>query len=519
MLSWYSAFVKISSHRASNILILTMSLQDAINALKRKDFVSAREIIASENAATYGLQHYLILGLAELALQDWQAALKTFAEATKRFPNHAPFWFNRAIAEENLKLFDAAIESQKQCLAHDPDYAEAYGNLSNLLRSKGRFANSENMARQALVKDASKGDALNCLGLALAKQGKFDEARSSFQEAHRTAPDNPDILSNHANLETEVFNFDEAWKLFAAARALEDKPVIRHDEGLARLLSGDFKRGFELFEARLELPAALRLAPSFPCWHGENLKGKKLLIIAEQGFGDTIQFCRYQKFLPDGDLVWAVPKNLVRLLTPALRGTVVDEKSALPACDFYLPIMSLPLETKAYLLPSVEPYLTAPASPALPRGKHDLKVGLVWAGSRTHQRDYERSIPVKFFEPLINSVKADFYAPFTGDAVNEIGDLPITRLDKLIMDFADTAALLKQLDCLVTVDTAVAHLAGALGIKTFLLLSACPDWRWGIKGETTPLYSSMTLVRQETYGDWADVIERLSPMLNPARWG
>ncbi len=494
-----------------------MPLQDALNALKRKEFALARKILTSENATSFGIQHYLILGLAELVLQDWQAALKTFIEATKRFDSHAPFWFNRGVAEENLKLFDAAIASQERCLALAPDMADACGNLSNLYRRKGRFAESESMARKALALGAAKGDALNCLGLALAKQGKFDEARKTFQDAHRAAPDNPDILFNHANLETEVFDFGEAWKLFAAARAIEDKPVFRHDEGLARLLSGDFKRGFDLFEARLELPNALRLISSYPRWKGESLKGKKLLIIAEQGFGDAIQFCRYQKFLPDGDLVWAVPKNLVRLLTPALRGTVADEKSVLPACDFYIPIMSLALHAPLPIPPREGEgiYLNAPATPALPQDAHDFKIGLAWAGSRTHQRDHERSIPLKFFKPLLDSVKADFYAPFTGEALEEIGDLPITRLDNLITDFADTAALLKQMDCLATVDTAVAHLAGAMGVKTFLLLPTCPDWRWGTKGETTPLYPSMTLVRQTAYGDWADVIERLIKIIRP----
>ncbi|MFA4994629.1 MAG: tetratricopeptide repeat protein [Bdellovibrionales bacterium] len=497
-----------------------MPLKDAINALKRKDFAEARKLIAREDAATYGIQHYLILGLAEMSLQEWQAALEAFTAATKRFPNHAPFWFNRGIVEENLKLIDAAIASHERCLALAPDQAEACGNLSNLYRNKRRYADAENMARRAMEKGADKGEALNCLGLALAKQGKFDEARDAFLQAHEAAPDNPAFLSNHANLEIEVFHFDQAWKLFTAARAIEDRPVFRYDEGLARLLSGDFKLGFKLLESRLLMPNALRLIPSYPRWKGERLKGKKLLIIAEQGFGDVLQFCRYQKFLPDVDLVWAVPKNLVRLLSGSLRGDVVDEKSLLPRCDAYVPILSLAHETKDVFLPAMEPYLRAPMAPALPAGTHKLKIGLVWAGSRTHARDNERSIPLRLLEPILNSVNADFYAPFVGDGLEEIGKYPVTRLDDLISDFADTAALLKQMDCLVTVDTAVAHLAGALGLKTYLLLPRCPDWRWGILGKTTPLYPSMTLVRQKTYGDWTGVIEKLLPILkiNLARW-
>jgi ADP-heptose:LPS heptosyltransferase len=167
-------------------------------------------------------------------------------------------------------------------------------------------------------------------------------------------------------------------------------------------------------------------------------------------------------------------------------------------------------------------YLSAPLTPVLPTGKFARKIGIVWAGSKTHKRDDERSIPLKFFEPVLSGVRADFYAPFLGEALEEIGDYPITRLDALISDFADTAALLKRMDCLVTVDTAVAHLAGALGVKTYLLISKCPDWRWGTEGEKTALYPSVTLVRQTEFGDWKGAVEKLLAMLkgvSPERRG
>ncbi|MFA5040218.1 MAG: tetratricopeptide repeat protein, partial [Bdellovibrionales bacterium] len=239
-----------------------MSVSQALEALKRKDFAAARNFMAEEDLSAFSFQHFLIKGLSELALEEWADACQTFTEATKRFPDYALFWLNRGIAEENLKQIDAAIVSQEKCLALNPLQVEACGNLSNLYRVKGRFAEAEAMARRALAGVAIKADALNCLGLALDKQGEFDEARASFMQAHMIAPQNPAFLANHANLEMETFNFEEAWKLFAAARAIEDKPVFRHDEGLARLLSGDFKRGFELFEARLEMPNMLRLIAS-----------------------------------------------------------------------------------------------------------------------------------------------------------------------------------------------------------------------------------------------------------------
>ncbi|MDR3425420.1 MAG: tetratricopeptide repeat protein [Alphaproteobacteria bacterium] len=516
-----------------------MSFQKAVEALKRRDFPAARDIIARASAATYGVNHFLVRGLAELALKEWDAALATFAAATKRFPDNALFWLNRGIAEENLFLLEAAIASQERCLTLNPAQAEACGNLSNLYRHKLRFAEAEAMARRALAGGAAKGDALNCLGLALCRQGKFDEARKTFIQAHEADPDHAAAFVNHANLEVEVFDFEAAWNLFAAARALDDQPVFRHDEALARLLAGDFERGWELFESRLEMPRALRLHPPCPRWKGEDLGGKKLLIIAEQGFGDVIQFCRYQEFLTEGELVWAVPKSLIRLLTPVVHGAVLDERGPLPECDYYVPILSLALRTGKNRRDSLSPLLggegwgeggleeytpasnaplapkrrTTPSALHLPTGKHQRKIGLVWAGSPTHLRDHERSIPLQLFAPFLSAVEADFYAPFSGAALKQIDDLPVTPLDSLINDFADTAALLRQLDCLVTVDTAAAHLAGSLGIKTFVLLPRSPDWRWGVAGDKTIWYPSLTLLRQPTNGDWQSVIGDLTTLV------
>jgi hypothetical protein len=211
-----------------------------------------------------------------------------------------------------------------------------------------------------------------------------------------------------------------------------------------------------------------------------------------------------------------VPKSLQRLLAANLPGHVYAENDAIPAPDFYLPIMSLPLALKKFQFKQAPPtpYFSWPASaPPLPDGPGN-KIGLVWAGSGTHERDFERSIPLAQFAPLFEKIPACFFAPFTGYGLKRIEQWPILKLDKLIGDFADTAALLQQLDYLVTVDTAVAHLAGALGVKTYLLLPYAPDWRWGTKGNTTPWYQSFTLLRQPQPGDWESVIGQLIESLS-----
>jgi len=489
-----------------------MTVESALEAIKRKDFTAARALIGSDYPS-FTLQQFQIKGLAELACHDWQAARETFTIALDHFCTQSSFWLNRAIASENLGLIDEAIDGYEKCLALPPIPPEAYGNLSHLYRRRRRFGDAQAMAQLGLDKGLAKGDSLNALGLALWQEGKFEAAKAALEEAHQADSTNAHILANLANLACDQLRFETAWPLFAQARALEDLPVIRRDEGMAHLLAGDYQRGWELFESRLDLPKALRFLPPCPRWKGEPLEGKKILILAEQGFGDVIQFSRYQTFLPSGDLIWAVPAPLIRLLSHVLRGTVLDETGPLPACDFYTPLLSLPLLTD-HVKPVASTLALKPSEiPLLPQGAGKRKIGLVWAGSRTHERDHERSITLQALQPLLQEHRYDFYAVSTADTSQEIGDRAMIRLDPLIGDFADTAALLRQLDCLISVDTAVAHLAGTLGVKTFLLLPYCPDWRWGPSGETTPWYQSMTLLRQPVYGDWASVIQKVVTLL------
>lgn len=492
----------------------------ALTALRQKDFLTAQGAIAlyaQENSLE--LQHFLIKGLAELALKNWAAAENTFTEATQAFPHQAQLWFNLGVAQENLRKVDEAAESLEHCLELQHGHAEACGNLSNLYRKQLRFDDAEKMAHRAFELGAPKVQALNSLGLALGKQGKFDTATKAFNDALQLEPGNSEITFNLANLAVDQLKFDAAWPLFAAARITSDSPAIRRDEGMARILSGDYAAGWALYEARLELPGALRLHPPCPRYRGEALAGKRLMLLAEQGYGDTLMFCRYGKLLAEqgAELIWVVPNGLHKLLSANLPGKVFAEHVPLPEADYYLPLMSLPLVT-GKIAPAdfpATPYLKAPDQPLLPKAKADkTKVGLVWLGSPTHERDHERSIPLENFIPLFTGLKAQFYAPFTGAGVDKIvNDIqqqtPLMPLAKLIKDFADTAALLQQLDYLVTVDTATAHLAGALGVQTYLLLQHSPDWRWGISSETTPWYSNMTLLRQPRYGDWESVITKL----------
>ncbi|HUY69040.1 MAG TPA: hypothetical protein VMV79_07030, partial [Alphaproteobacteria bacterium] len=383
------------------------------------------------------------------------------------------------------------------------------------------FGEAEEMARRAIAFGAPKAQALNSLGLALGRQAKFAEAEKTLREAMALAPGDAQIAANLANLYVDQLRFEETWPLFVEARAKNDAPAIRHHEGMARLLAGDYQTGWELCEARLQPPVNLRVQPACPRWRGETLIGKKLLLVAEQGQGDTIQFCRYGGLLAKSgaQLAWVMQKSLQCLLAANLPGIVLADDEPLPEADFYLPLLSLPLALGLYAPQNAPPvpYLRAPVKLALPAGDGESrKIGLVWSGSKTHERDAERSIPLARFAPLWEKTGAKpavFYAPFIGEDLEQSANYPVVPLDDFIGDFADTASLLMQLDCLVTVDTAAAHLAGALGVKTYLLLPYCPDWRWGTKGEATAWYASVTLLRQPQPGDWDGVMARLTDRL------
>lgn len=490
-------------------------VSQALAALRQKNYAQARGLIfeyAKFNSLE--LPHYLIKGLAELSLQDWGASQLTFAEAVKKFPHQPRLWINLGMAQENLGHIEEAVEAFEQAMDLSHNFADAYGNLSNLYRKQGRFKKAEDMAHRAYELGAPKAQALNSLALAMSGQGHYQAAARVFEQARQQDAHNPFIIANLANLYVDQLNFETAWPLYAEARALEDHSVIRRDEGMARLLAGDFIQGWPLYEARLDLPGALRTHPSFPRWKGEPLANKKILLVAEQGFGDVLQFCRYGRFLSEqgAELLWLVRTPLKRLLQDNLSGIVLAEDDPIPMADFWLPILSLPYALMKWHPSDVsaEPYIKASVGPRLSLDDSRRHIGLVWMGSSTHARDHERSIDLQRLEPLWGIPSVSFYAPFIGSNLEmACQQVPIQLLGNQIRDFADTAAILKQLDCVITVDTAVAHLAGALGVETHLLLPYCPDWRWGVSGEKTYWYHSIKVYRQASYGDWGPTISQL----------
>jgi tetratricopeptide (TPR) repeat protein len=356
---------------------------------------------------------------------------------------------------------------------------------------------------------------------------------ANFDRVLALEPKNVNALYNRANVLCELRRFDEAFAAFAATLALDPAHAGAHwNEGLARLLLGDFQAGWEKYEWRWQTESQRHQRRDFaqPLWLGnEPLAGKTILVHAEQGYGDTLQFVRYLPQLAalGAKVVLEVQPNLTSLLA-GVKGAsqVIPKGASLPPFDMHCPMMSLPLALKTSLnsIPSNIPYLEAPnerlrkwqdrLSP-----RRGLRVAFAWAGSATHKRDLARSIPLAKLQTLFQAVHAQNNQTIEWLSVQRDlrdGDAEILKvhshvqqLGPALNDFGDAAAVLSLADLVITVDTAIAHLAGALGRPVWVLLPFSPDFRWLLDREDSPWYSSARLFRQPSMGDWDSVITRV----------
>ena len=432
---------------------------------------------------------------------------------------------------------DEAVVHCQQALKLKPDFANAYCNLANAQHDLGLIEEAFINYRRALELKPDSAFAHNNLAVALRENGQIDEAMASFSQALTLKPDFAEAYGNLANaqhylglVEVAVINY---------RRALELKPdfAAAHFNFSTALLSmGQYVEGWSEFEWRWATPHLLKSRCEFtqPQWQGEAAKGKTLLIYAEQGFGDTVQFCRYASLCAARGLrvILVVPPPLVRLLR-SLQGVdqIIAAGETLPNFDLHCPMLSLPLAFKTTLdtIPSAASYLQAEPSQieawrlrlaALPN--KGLRIGIVWAGNPRSDLphlphlaavDRRRSVALEQIEPLLNLSGFQFFS-LQKDSSSELDNLNLTDYMCEMRDFADTAALIANLDLVISVDTAVAHLAAALGKPVWLLNRFDSCWRWLRKREDSPWYPSLKIFRQPKLGDWPTVIENVTEALS-----
>ncbi len=495
------ALALLESDRAEDALRLLSARQNALNGSERAQAVFA--------------DAYRTLGRPEEAIGHYRKVL-TLA------PRNNSARISLGICLQQTNDLDAAIEIYRAAVQQDPDAADALTNLGLALAANGEDGDAQTALERAVALDG-KDPAKHCnLGVFLQNRGDIEAAASCFERAIAAAPDDATAWSNLGNVRQDELRLDEARAAHDRAVSLApDNADLHWNRAMTLLLSGDFTVGFEEYEWRAQTANHAPPQHESPLWDGSDPNGRRLLLIAEQGFGDAIQFIRYAPLLRrrGAEIVLQCHSKLTALFA-TLDGdpTIVETGSPPPPVDAHVPLMSLPhlLETTLDTVPADIPYLRLPPDikpPPRPDRRH--RIGLCWTGNPDHPDNPHRSCPVEAFDPVLARGDIDWrslqFGAAAADASGRIAD--DATWTACLDGFANTAAALQSLDLVITVDTATAHLAGALGRPVWLMLKYAPDWRWMTGRDDSPWYPTMRLFRQQTAGDWTDVIARIETSL------
>jgi FkbM family methyltransferase len=460
---------------------------------------------------------------------DLRGAEKVYRQVLQVTPANANAWCFLGMACHDQRRFDDAVEAYRQALQIQPNFPVALSNLGNTLKQKGKPNEAEDSCREAIRLKPDYSTAHNNLGVALVAQGRLREAGDVFEKALALMPN--DAVA-HANLSAALVRqgkYDEAEASSQQALALNPNYAEAHkNQGIVWLLLGDFERGWPEYEWRWQCAESKMPSYKQPLWDGSPLNGKTILLHHEQGLGDSIQFVRYATALKErgARVIVKVQKPLMKLMAgfPNTDVLVCDDAD-LPDFDLHVPMLSVPgiLKTTLETIPADVPYLAADSS-LLDKWKHRLaayggfQVGIAWQGSPDFHADAQRSVPLRHFAVLAKVEGVRLFSLQKGYGSEQIEALDgafevIDFGDELDGDagpFMDTAAIMKSLDLIITSDTSVPHLAGALGVPTWTALSVSPDWRWFLEREDCPWYPTMRLYRQTTLDDWEDVFARIA---------
>ncbi|MEX0676319.1 MAG: tetratricopeptide repeat protein [Pirellulales bacterium] len=487
------------------------------------------EAIASFRTATRArpllmAAHYN-LGNALRAAGQNEAAAASYREALRLAPEFAEAHNNLGTVLGTLGDDEAAAAAFALAVRLAPEVAEAHHNLGTLMKKTGKFAEAKTLLSRAVELDPGHAPSHFNLGGVLFELREWDQARLCYLEALRLRPDYAEPHCSLGTLCMAKGDYDLALGHFEQALAIQPGLAEAHfNRGMLLLMHGHFAAGWPQYEWRWQLPSGAK-RPTGPQWDGGPLEGRTILLYSEGGLGDAMQFIRYVPLVKarGGRVAVICPRRMIPILSTC-RGVdgFSSDADPRPPFDVHASLSSLPgiLGTELDTIPARVPYLSAPADLVDDWRKQlgddgSLRVGIHWQGNPTFGWDPFRSMPLAEFAPLAEIEGVRLISLQKGPGIEQLARAPFavenlgSRLD-LDAAFCDTAAVIKNLDLVVTSDSSVAHLAGALGAPVWVALSFGPEWRWLLKREDSPWYPTMRLFRQPRFGDWPAVFERMA---------
>ncbi len=451
------------------------------------------------------------------------ATAKLLVEVLRLEPDHFEAHWRLAVALRALGKLSEAARCAHTAIRLRPTQPRLHLLLGAIQRQAGELEAAAESCRGEIAIEPGNAEAHYDLGLVLHTLGRQTEAMAAYRQALTLRPDYAGVLANQALLYQDQLDFDAA--IACCEQALRADP--NHGEahwqlGAALLAKGEWERGWPEYEWRWKIrdfttPA---LASGKPLWDGRDLGGKRILLHSEQGYGDVIQFIRYAPLVAarGGQVLVGCPAALTALLAraPGVSRTSTG-RAGLPEFDFHIPLLSLPamFRTTPATIPATVPYLSAPTEPFPlgPARPGRLKVGVAWAGDAKHRNDRNRSMPAAHLGPLMDVPDIQWFSLQAGPRAGDTSPFPwgagLADLGSRFTNFDETASAVAQLDLVISVDTAVAHLAGALGKRTWTLLPFAGEWRWMAHRPDSPWYPTMRLFRQSRLGDWPELMGRV----------
>ncbi len=436
---------------------------------------------------------YNNMGIVYSRLGTYQEAEKIYKKVLELNPDNSGPYFNLAYSSQLEDDLETALRLYRKVLELDPENKGAYVNIGNILGKMGRKEEADAYFDKVAEGKEEKAIAFTNLGLAKFEQGFPDEAIQYIDIALRARPDLPEVHYNKAHVLLLYEKFEEGWKQYEWRKKRKEFTALKCSKP-------ELKRG------------------------SEDINGKKILVYDEQGLGDSIHFLRYLTMLKEKGafVIFVCDPRIAVLLRDFKDIDLLIEKKEINQSetdfDYYVPLLSLPFyfNTNLDSIPARVPYLF-PDTKLYEKWKrffdksNKFKIGIVWAGNPNHTGDRHRSCSINEFKKVFSLPGTEFFSLQKGDALKQLEgtDLPLHVLDEFIKSFEDTAAIIANLDLVISVDTSVAHLAGALGKPVWTLLPKLPDWRWLLVREDSPWYPTMRLFRQTETGNWAGVFHRV----------